>query len=58
MKFHIFLAVAMLPITSSIWGQSTFTKITKGAIVNDGGGSEGMSWVDYDNDGDLESISF
>src|SRR5205085_670157 len=26
-------------------------KITKGSIVNDGGGSFGCAWGDYDNDG-------
>jgi hypothetical protein len=31
-----------------------FTKITTGDIVNDGGNSEGCSWIDYDNDGDLD----
>jgi len=32
----------------------TFTKITSGDIVNDGGDSHGSSWGDYDNDGDLD----
>lgn len=32
-------------------GNGTFTKITTGAIVNDGGNSTGCSWGDYDNDG-------
>ncbi|MCH7498095.1 MAG: VCBS repeat-containing protein, partial [Candidatus Marinimicrobia bacterium] len=35
-------------------GDGTFTKITTGAIVNDGGMSMGASWADYDNDGDLD----
>ncbi len=35
-------------------GDGTFTKITSGAIVNDGGDSRGSSWGDYDNDGDLD----
>ena len=34
------------PVTNS-----TFTKITSGAIVNDGGSSAGCAWADYDNDG-------
>ncbi len=34
-------------------GSGSFTKITDGAIVNDGGLSLGSSWGDYDNDGDL-----
>jgi hypothetical protein len=32
-------------------GDGTFTKITSGAIVNDGGNSTGCAWADYDKDG-------
>ncbi len=32
----------------------TFTKITAGVIVNDGGNSVGSVWGDIDNDGDLD----
>ena len=35
-------------------GDGTFTRITGGAIVNDGGNSTGCAWGDYDNDGDLD----
>lgn len=35
-------------------GDGTFTKVTEGAIVNDPGPSVGSSWIDYDNDGDLD----
>jgi VCBS repeat protein len=32
----------------------TFTRITTGAIVNDGGNSSACAWGDYDNDGFLD----
>lgn len=32
-------------------GNGTFTKITTGNIVNDGGNSTGCAWADYDKDG-------
>jgi hypothetical protein len=35
-------------------GNGTFTKITTGDMVTDLGHSIGSSWVDYDNDGDLD----
>jgi hypothetical protein len=35
-------------------GEGTFTKITAGVIVGDGGYSFGSNWGDYDNDGDLD----
>ncbi|HMJ65414.1 MAG TPA: FG-GAP-like repeat-containing protein, partial [Candidatus Binatia bacterium] len=33
---------------------STFTRITSGRVVNDGGASQGCAWGDYDNDGLLD----
>ncbi len=35
-------------------GDGTFTSITTGAIVSNGGSSTGSSWIDYDNDGWLD----
>jgi hypothetical protein len=35
-------------------GDSTFTKVTQGRIVSDGGRSTGSAWTDYDNDGWLD----
>lgn len=32
----------------------TFTQITSGVIVNDGGLSSSSNWIDFDNDGDLD----
>jgi len=35
-------------------GDGTFTRVTDGDIVNDGGNSVHGAWGDYDNDGDLD----
>jgi Tol biopolymer transport system component len=35
-------------------GNGTFTKVTSGAVVSDGGDSRGCAWGDYDNNGDLD----
>jgi enediyne biosynthesis protein E4 len=35
-------------------GNSIFTRIISGAIVNNGGSTMSSSWGDYDNDGDLD----
>ncbi len=35
-------------------GDGTFTRITNGDLVNDGGYARGGSWGDFDNDGDLD----
>jgi len=31
-----------------------FTKVTSGPMVNDGGDSRAVNWIDYDNDGDVD----
>src|SRR5262249_10307631 len=35
-------------------GDSTFTRVITGIVVNDGGVSLGCAWADYDNDGFLD----
>jgi hypothetical protein len=35
-------------------GDGSFTKITEGVVVSDSGNSTGVSWGDYDNDGDFD----
>ena len=35
-------------------GDGTFTRITQGDIVGNGGRSNGATWIDYDNDGWLD----
>ncbi|WP_070137613.1 FG-GAP-like repeat-containing protein [Crocinitomix algicola] len=37
-------------------GDGTFTKITSGVVLVNVGNSHGASWIDYDNDGDLDLI--
>lgn len=37
-------------------GNGTFTKITEGSIVSDGGESNGCAWADFDNDGWLDLV--
>src|SRR5512139_552141 len=46
------LIVSLLLIVNN-FGQM-FTKITSGSMVNDGGDSRAVNWIDYDNDGDVD----
>ncbi|MEZ4653450.1 MAG: VCBS repeat-containing protein [Candidatus Eisenbacteria bacterium] len=58
---HPFTRIA-LPLLGVVLGSApwapvqaqSFTRITTGAAVNDGGGSRAVVWVDYDGDGDLD----
>ena len=50
----IFLAIFFGLAASGLHAQTTFTRITTGAIVTDEMDSQSCSWVDYDNDGDLD----
>ncbi len=46
-----FIILSFFPVL--IYSQ-IFTKITTGQLVNDGGDSRSVNWIDYDNDGDLD----
>ncbi len=46
-------ALTLLPLLPAL-GQSTFTRITTGPIATEGKYSNRGTWVDYDNDGDLD----
>ncbi len=51
---HPLLAITLLFLSASESIPQSFTKINTGAIVNDGGASRSVNWVDYDNDGYLD----
>ncbi len=53
-KIYPLAAGIYLAAFASAFGQTTFTKITTGEIVNDGGASFRCAWGDYDNDGFLD----
>ncbi len=55
-KIYLLAAGIYLAAFASAFGQTTFTKITEGAIVNDGGASFRCAWGDYDNDGFLDLL--
>ena len=53
-KHSFLLAGILLSGLFNGLAQTTFTKITTGPVVTDGGNSRGEVWVDYDNDGWLD----
>lgn len=54
--FIVFLFLFTIIIPLQIFSQTTFTKITTGSIVSDGGESWGCSWGDYDGDGKQDLV--
>lgn len=50
----LFLFLAFVGCSAGQVVSQSFTKITAGAIVNDGGASRSVNWIDYDNDGYLD----
>ncbi len=48
-KIYSFLLILLMAGSAS--GQTTFTKVTTGDIVNDGGWNYGMCWADFNTDG-------
>ncbi|MCI0472205.1 MAG: FG-GAP-like repeat-containing protein, partial [Ignavibacteria bacterium] len=51
MKFTFRFIVSIILLSSHAVHSQSFTKITSGAIVNDGGWSYGCCWADFNNDG-------
>jgi len=47
-------AIIFLIFLSFASNAQRFIKITEGAIVNDGGDSRSVNWIDHDRDGDLD----
>ncbi len=50
-KIIIYFLLAFIVMPMASFCQNTFTKVTTGPIVTDGGESWGCSWGDYDGDG-------
>lgn len=51
---HFLCFVFLISIASGIVRPQSFTKITTGIEVNDGGDSRAVVWIDYDGDGYLD----
>ncbi len=52
--FKVLLSIIVSGFMCGISNSQTFTKITTGSFVNDGGASRSVNFVDYDSDGDLD----
>ncbi len=50
-NYTLLLIFIILPVFTY---PQDFTKITEGDIVNEGGQSFGVAWIDFDNDGDVD----
>ncbi len=50
----VLLLVSIFLSSNDLVFSQTFTKVTTGAFVNDGGASRSVNFIDYDNDGDLD----
>jgi hypothetical protein len=53
-RFAGLFAALVISFNLQQTGSQTFTKITNGQFVNDGGASRSVNFIDYDNDGDLD----
>ena len=51
MKSFYILILSILFFSGGTVNSQNFTKITTGAIVNDGGWSYSFCWADFNNDG-------